>query len=548
MHLSTKYYEIFQYKFLSPSELNSYSKDRGLIGFGHDGVFDLWRLGLVRADGVISTSPITRAGLTLTEKTEGQYLYSDSRKLKNKKKGWGDAFKSIWKPKQEIKLLFHPFRFYILYHLERVFSQNILSGQYLWNKNGYITLSELRIKNLDSHTSSSGFIKSVTNWNEVCELAISLEPWTYPEIFSQIKWNGFGSFESHQEKVSEMKKEVRTSLLRKGIEKLEDERKWLCKDANTIDQNGRIHLLLRLAKGDTRHGLKGAIGGAMILLTMAEMYRRASEDVFDVKLPEEDELRPGQWVPGTRKMLYGTERILDAERQVINEYLFQLGLNYNIRINCYVEGDTELGALKQIAGIETGVAFINIKGQFLIRNKGVSFRDALRNDMASKIYSVIVLDGDNVDNVRAVKKAAKDGEMKGLFYISKPDFEMHNFTVKELAEVALEIAKDNGIQKIDFLRLIEATANSSSGNEFIKKAHEFSQELERYLGKGEMWGERLYKYASKKPYFRPKGSSEEKEREIMRIAMVLRNATMGSYEYSTLGKRCDPESGKMVDK
>ena len=94
------------------------------------------------------------------------------------------------------------------------------------------------------------------------------------------------------------------------------------------------------------------------------------------------------------------------------------------------------------------------------------------NDIHRSVYSWVSLDGDVQDNVRLVKKAAKDDKMFGRFFISVPDFEIHNFSIEELAEVfwtmALENDPDLGWEHKE--QLFQKTLGAKTANEFFDLA------------------------------------------------------------------------------
>jgi hypothetical protein len=51
----------------------------------------------------------------------------------------------------------------------------------------------------------------------------------------------------------------------------------------------------------------------------------------------------------------------------------------------------------------------------------------------------VLADGDNVDLVRALRKAVADGDCFPVFSVAEPDFELANFATEELIEIALNI-------------------------------------------------------------------------------------------------------------
>jgi hypothetical protein len=171
-----------------------------------------------------------------------------------------------------------------------------------------------------------------------------------------------------------------------GKEQLEKIHQDLCYDTQKLDPNESIHTLLCLADSDLRMKLEGNFGGALLLRTMAEMLRRATEETFSIEMREEDELGTG-WMPkGVKAALYGSDRVLD-DREAGSVFARMHGLNYKLRVHCYGEGDTEYGALASFFKT-VGIPVTNLHG--LIK-EGKSktgkpigatfFRDELRADI-----------------------------------------------------------------------------------------------------------------------------------------------------------------------
>ena len=108
----------------------------------------------------------------------------------------------------------------------------------------------------------------------------------------------------------------------------------------------------------------------------------------------------------------------------------QYELHYGLRLRFYVEGATEWAALQhffQTIGANY-IEVINLRGEVAQKGgKGVAFRENLRSDVAMHVFSMVLIDGDRDDFVRAVKRAAKDDEICGCFFISQQDFEFANF-------------------------------------------------------------------------------------------------------------------------
>jgi len=297
-----------------------------------------------------------------------------------------------------------------------------------------------------------------------------------------------------------------------------------------------------------RERIKGSLGAAMKFLDMAESIRRASERLLKTELAEEDEIGPGQWMHGARKMLYGHERVFDAPRKDLRDFLGILGLDFGVKVRCYVEGETEFGAFRYAIGADGLCSVVNLKGNVVQRSgKGMAFTDSLAEDVRDRVISVIVVDRDREDVVRAVKKAASEKRIHGRFYLSSPDFELANFNIEELLRIAIATALacnfDDEEVSNRLVKELPIVSKAKSAKEFMRL---LPSELKDGVTKGETWGEALMKYAIAHPKFPAGDSRAGKEREIFDAARVLVRAQDVGYLRSVDMEELDPETGKMV--
>jgi len=116
--------EIWQYDLLNPQQLWKFCADRNVRFVNYHTIESLWALALIRADTIIATSPINTEGLILVSENEGEYHYLDIRKLALRDEGYGGSFGEVEYP-DNITIYFHPFRFYPLYHVKRIFGSHI---------------------------------------------------------------------------------------------------------------------------------------------------------------------------------------------------------------------------------------------------------------------------------------------------------------------------------------------------------------------------------------------------------------------------------------
>jgi len=536
-----------QFDLLQPREFSDYVSKLGLsFTLASETITGLWQIGLLKAELIKSTRKLNRVGIEYACTTDdGEHVYCDFRKIKVKRSGWANTLKKAAKLPSHVKLYFHPFRYYVLWRLERQFHPNIIPMQFLWNVERYPELAESVLNSINEASKSESFCEAINKWNDDVASAVICEPCAYSKIFNQIRFRSFPyTHEAHQEALSSYKEFVYPLLTESGVNDIESKRSDLCQMAEVIDPNKEIHTLLRLTNADVRLKIKGEIGGAMLLLTMAETLRRASEEAFAVSLPEEDQKGFGQWMRGARKIKYGTERIFDASEVVRKKFLGSCGLNSAPRFRCYVEGETEYGALDSYFTPESGVELINLKGQFVeSKGKGLAFRHSLRQDKQSHILSIVILDGDRDDYVRSVRQAAKQDEMYGQFYIQNPDFEFGNFSITELEVILWNMAVERGAPSDSRSNLKAVLNGVSSGDALFKAAKNSVLELNQ-LGKGTDWGEALMQFAMNNP----NREDTSQKRQIYEIIEIIMRGLSSWYSNTPSEYRVDAQTGKLIER
>jgi len=363
--------ELWQFRLQEPDGLCRYANERGIQILNSDAVISLWRTGMLRADIVAAPVPIEASGFVLITESDGELFYCDARHIEPRAQGVGGIFGVSPTLPIDARLLFHPFRLYPLYHVDRVFRGKATSVQYLLHKDGVVRIAKSDVEHLDHWTSTNQFADRFDYWNKVAELAIACDPIGYPDIVNarRIPVNSENVVHSQLKDYHELATEV---LGKVGVGVVDKFRSDLCYAAELVDDNKLLHVLLRLMASRERERLRGAVGEAMLFLAMAETIRRAAESILGRHLREEDELGFGQWMDGARKQLYGTTRILDASTEDRRDFLTSMGLDAGVKVRCYVEGDTEIGALTSALGLAPQTEFINVRGNFLEkRGKGL---------------------------------------------------------------------------------------------------------------------------------------------------------------------------------
>ncbi|HEU5382402.1 MAG TPA: hypothetical protein VFV38_43870 [Ktedonobacteraceae bacterium] len=543
---------IWQMDFLNANKFANFSSSRGLAYFNEEDIIQLWQVGLVKADLIVSRRKFKRAGL-IDRGTDlyGSHLYSDERKIHQRSSGWANARKVLKPIQPGVELFFHPFRYYVLYFLSRGLKLNA-SPIMMFHQEGYPRILDICLSLFNTWSRSQQFISSIEKWNDITALAILTDPWMYQRVFRSVRFS-YQNVTSIDTGVEEMLGQIAhyssdiEKLYRQiGQERLEEIHQDLCVATQMLDSNRWVHTLLCLGQGKFRLESEGHLGGALLLRTMAEMLRRGTEKTFSIQMREEDERGFG-WMPeNVKKELYGSNRIVDGDEGVAREFLRQYGLHYGLRLRFYVEGPTEAEALRyvfQTSGAQY-IEVINLAGEVAQkRGKGVAFRENLRSDIAMHVFSMVLIDGDRNDFVSSVKKAAKDDEICGRFFISEQDFEFANFELSELEEIlwewAIEEDKEKTLLEEDRCRLHEAIKDSPNAEELIKRSRKILIPLNT-IAKGERWGRKLIDFAGNHP------TKEGKQRPIVEAVQAAIMVKKAKYKVTRCNYKVDENTGQLV--
>jgi len=317
----------WRHELIPAQKLGQMAHDFGLGNFSGEDVHGLWRIGLLRADYVDGLHFSQRNGLTFFE---SESFHMDMGAIEPRPEGYGSSMpersKDVPSSNESLsELLFHPFRIYVLHHVARIFSSRTAVCQYLLWKPGIERLARSELQELDRWTSSPAFSERFNYWNQVTEVAflckavLWMPPKGHPASATVSPW------------IPQYAEMVRDYLKRVGLSMVRQYREDLAWSAHTSDPNNTVQTLLRLMRPAERERVKGHLGAATRFLDMAESIRRACERLLDVVLPEEDELGPGQWMDGARKSLYGSERVFDAPRKDLRDFLGILGIDFGVK-------------------------------------------------------------------------------------------------------------------------------------------------------------------------------------------------------------------------
>lgn len=534
-----------QLKLRDSQNLSQLSKENKSSDFSQKFILNLWQLGFLNADIVYSDKKLHIDGLFLVEKKGERFLYADERKITVKATDYSNAISSLEDIYHDVTPLFHPFRCYVLYHIYNKLKLIFSSEKTLLNAKDFDRLISLQIGSFNYWLSKEGMIL-LKYWNYITSIVVISEPSVHRSIYNKVACDILDNYKSILDRLKEIREETTNLFQTIGEENIEYYRDEICTDAEIIDSNRNLHLIIRLMKSDERKKLKGHISSAVLFLAMAECLRRNLEFAFQKNYPEEDKCGFGEAFRDTKPLLQGSTRVLDGDRIVANQFLRRLGLDYGIRIKVYVEGNTEFEALNSEFSTNSSVSMINLRGQFKEKHgKGVSFRESLRNDIKSKIFSIILFDSDVSENYKAVQQAVKSNEICGMFFISKPDFELQNFSIDELIEIAFQLAEKKGLKLSILGKLKKETKKAKSAKEFFKILQKQSP-IFLSVSKGSEWGKALAEYARWNLLGKEFGDKDD--RLINQIIRIIYNGFHASYEVTKQQQKVDPISGKLIER
>ncbi|MFH0800938.1 MAG: hypothetical protein V2A78_00930 [bacterium] len=391
--------------------------------------------------------------------------------------------------------LFHPFRIYPLHCILKVCALNIAASSTIYR--------DRMPKFLEAVLSCLPTLESIgvaaLGWNRMVDLAILLEPVYWPIVTGRYSW----SLSMKEDEFFALRDGYRSRVL-KLVASLDAEQ-WrgvhesLRFDAYRMDENGALYLLLRLSPWSKREKLKGAVSGALWLRHIAEIIRRAFEEVHDIQWTEEDEAF-GHWFPGARERAFGSDRPLDHELESRPYLAWEFGLFTGSVVRWYVEGETEYYAIREALpdAPKVGIELVNLRGNIETErdNAPLKLADGLKQDRALRRFSFISFDVDVSANVKAIKRQVEDGNVVGYIAAHRPDFEFANFSIDELIEIAALIDETHGISG-EAVRTGD-WSNITTGGDFAKRYLALSARRPRSL-KGQEWGAAMARYAMEHP-------------------------------------------------
>lgn len=405
--------------------------------------------------------------------------------------------------------LFHPFRIFTLRCIHRTKTRLVTISPPLEMEH-LVDAAKLLLESIPTDEQVAEKARECT---DICNLAILLEPIYWPRITGRIRTS---SGRIHGTELQEYRGKYKNQIV-EFIRTL-DPLQWqkihesLRRDAEWMDTNTNLYLLLRVAKWEQRKVLKGSIAGALWLRHLAETIRRAFEEIHLFEWPEEDQGFQ-EWHPGARSRTYGSDRPLDQEMRAIPYLAHRFELMRGSVLRWYVEGKTEYYAVRHVIPEPSlaGIELVDLHGDFS------KLSERLDEDREFRRFSMISFDMDVAPNVKTVRKQVLDSNVVGLIAPHAPDFEFANFTIDELVAVAAMLDEHEG-HSGDAVRN-ENWAGINAGGPFESRYCKVSDRKPRDL-KGKLWGEALARYAMD----HPKRADDGSERPFI---SMINSALMG---------------------
>lgn len=173
----------------SVQQLNGFSRDLGLsLSPWNEDLQHLWQLGILRADVVVSKEALEMGSVVYIDRSErGEHQYADVRECVSNSEGLANAVNDLGVMPEGIYLAFHPFRYYVVYRIQKELVPPISSFQILKSTTGCRRSLDQFIDAIQKRTASDKFRADVRRWNEITSLAVAVEPFTYSKVFGYYK-------------------------------------------------------------------------------------------------------------------------------------------------------------------------------------------------------------------------------------------------------------------------------------------------------------------------------------------------------------------------
>jgi hypothetical protein len=393
--------------------------------------------------------------------------------------------------------LFHPFRFYTVHKILEACELRIAPSASL-RRDRIVETVQQALSLVRPVEETIG--DAIVNSGAAVDLAVILEPVYWRRLTNRVTYrNGHVNEADYEARLEQYRAKVHHVVKTLDPSFWREIHRLMRVDASRLDDNNRLYVLLRLADWKQREILKGAISGALWIRHIAEIIRRAFEEIHNQDWLEEDEASV-TWAVGGRKLVFGSARPLDNEAESKPYVASEFGLYTGSAVRWYVEGVTEYYAVIEIINdpSQFGIEIVNLRGNISAErdNAALKLDEWLVEDKTQRRFSIISFDKDVAANLKVIRRQVIKGNVVGFIAPHQPDFEFANFALQELVEIAAGIDETYGVSG-DAVREADWTS--------ITNAHEFESRYKQVSSrqppslKGEKWGRALAKYATKHP-------------------------------------------------
>src|SRR5579863_9119100 len=111
---------IWQMNLLTAKELAEFATKHGLPFYREEHINHLWKLGLLRADLIVSSQEVDEVGLIVIGQKEDKFLYADARLPQPIQDASSVPLEEAQAVSPALTIYFHPFRFAVLRSLEQI--------------------------------------------------------------------------------------------------------------------------------------------------------------------------------------------------------------------------------------------------------------------------------------------------------------------------------------------------------------------------------------------------------------------------------------------
>lgn len=287
------------------------------------------------------------------------------------------------------------------------------------------------------------------------------------------------------------------------MEQLSGWRSRILLDASNCDPALGLYLLLRSMPFDQRDRFRGRLRLAYDLYEVSELIRLFLEETSGQPLVKEWDPNGNPDTPWVER-IYGSQPRF-GEPGFLRPVVRHFGIDPAFRVRWLVEGQTEAGFILRYverlgANVEQFVTIREFGGDGAFQRESPAIDADLEAAKEEQCFVTLTFD-ESSRTRRRLKGLIEAGRVNFPFVLNKPEFELGNFTVEQLVDVALtwasELEYSVGLTQGELAR--DVKRRISQQNADFKRAFNSVIRLNGdsfKLSKGSQWGQRLADYLS----------------------------------------------------